>query len=247
MPKLHGVLVRTRAYPGSWTRIDARPEVLYEGHQGRGAHGGHPRSESHEDLLPAGSCQCCGRAQACADEALCGLPHEGQVIELRRGVSVGNPGEERLDALLEEGVARVIIIVGGGRSAHRRRPACRAADRGSMGRLGASIRTWKARSSRPERAAGRPLQITGGGTQPQRRVCGSVRSGPQSHDVRPYKASRLSSSGLTREPSARGSVDVSRGEPKDGEGVDRDVLAGRRDATGGMLSISGAEMAEERM
>ena len=48
---------------------------------------------SAEDFFPAGSCQCGGRADAYTDEAFCGLLHERQVVELCRGVSVGDPGE----------------------------------------------------------------------------------------------------------------------------------------------------------
>ena len=77
------------------------------------------RVPSAEDFFPAGSCQCGGRADAYTDEAFCGLLHEGQMVELRRCIGVGEPREERLDALLGEGVARVIIIVGGRGGARR--------------------------------------------------------------------------------------------------------------------------------
>ena len=118
-PNLHGVRVRRGVYPRSWTRIDAKPEVLCEDHQGRGAHSG-LQGRSPIGRAPPPSWRRPGRrgAEADADKSLCSLPHEGHVVELCRSVCVGDPREECLHTLLEERVARVLVVIGRGRSSH---------------------------------------------------------------------------------------------------------------------------------
>ena len=159
------------------------------------------------------------------------------MIELRRSVGVGDPREERVDTLLEERVARVLVVIGGSRTSCRRRPASRTVDGGSRGRRSGSGWAAKARRSRPERMAGDTAHVTGGRTQSKRWICGCVRPGPQSHGVRICRVSRLSFSGPTRGPSDRDSADVCQDEPKGDARVDHGELARKRDATEGMLSI----------
>jgi hypothetical protein len=162
------------------------------------------------------------------------------MVELCRGVSVGDPGKERLRAHLEEGVARVLIIISSGRRSRCRRPESRTGERGPGGRCGASSRAVRSRRSRTERVAGHAAQITGGWPQSQRRVCGCVRSGPQRHGVRICRVSRLSFASPTRGPSDQGFEDICQDEPQDDAKLDHDALAGVQDATSGMLSIAGA-------
>ena len=70
-----------------------------------------------EDLFPTGASQGGRRTQPNADEPLCGLLHERDVVELSWRVGVGDPFEECIHALSEVRVLRVLVGMSCSRSA----------------------------------------------------------------------------------------------------------------------------------